>query len=867
MSANIAPISEPALTSATTDPNDDFKPLEAQDARRKRYRAQLIARQKDNEQKLSDFLLKLRTELRSEDQLPREQHAQDTDMMCRYVNGDQYGSYVAGVYQPPSLQDGDYAYTIPVIKGHVEQSFMQLLRTQVGYEFAPKNEGASSAKTLAKMCETIAVREKNRLMTRDAQMDEILNSILAGESYRCLIWGINPESPRTATRLEYNTETLQLPGHRECVTCGWEVPEGAKECPHCESTYIKDIPGATAKREVPAEKCVTLAENLLHIPHPLSVQPDLSAQKLKYSNFIIERDYLMKEVAEWRYQTVINPDDGIMPIEIRIRQEQERSSMQTDPIAGSSRSAGALGTTALQPIVREYIYVDVARYGSFYVSREETTPDGDKIPVGFLGDTYPNGMFYLVAGKTILKIKGINLNRRWTAVLYGKRAGSNRGAGMQSLMPLNDIVNDSFNLDYSLGMTGHPFTAVARKHVKQLPEANHLLFVDNLPPGGMDAVIRRFSGSSPSGFFAATSAKIDSVMQFIEGTFSLQGNVGGPGQKAANTATGVAQVSENASGRSIGPINQRISADADMMFQILENIKEYCTKEKSPEQYAELEKEFGTDMCAAFFKCNFKQTLNINIAANSDTPRSMALTNAKAMAFGQIAQAFAKANAPWAQEVLASIADTIDMPFSVGPGRVDRREAEFRLNKLAAIEERMAAKNPNYLADTEQAAKAMFNALAEICYPLMEPLESDAQGIFMQDHGSFMDVYKDALFSEEAKTWSPARKRVVIALWMQHYDAQIARQFEQADREKKIGEIINPPPPQPTDEEIAAKTDAEDERTVAAEALTRQADEAAKDADLQRKLDEKEHEAELSLATEQARQSLTPPNGGAQTNG
>jgi hypothetical protein len=219
--------------------------------------------------------------------------------------------------------------------------------------------------------------------------------------------------------------------------------------------------------------------------------------------------------------------------------------------------------------------------------------------------------------------------------------------------------------------------------------------------------------------------------------------------------------------------------------------------------------------------------------------------------------------------VLSSIADTIGLPFSIGPGRTDRREAEYRLNKLAAIEERIAKKNPNYLADVTAAAQAMFNALAEICAPLLEPLEKNQQGVFMQDHQSFMDVYKDALFSEEARTWTLPHKAVVELLWMQHYDAQIALQFEQAARQKQIADTISPPPPPPppppSPEEEAAQTDAEDQRAVAAEALTRHADEAQKDADMQRRMDEKEHDAELELSKEQARAALLPtppaPNG------
>src|SRR6185369_15818583 len=117
-----------------------------------------------------------------------------------------------------------------------------------------KNEGQASARSLAKMCETIGVREKNRLMTRDMQMDEIWNSILAGESYRCLIWGVNPECPRMATRLEYQNETIEVPGRRECVSCMETVEPGMKVCSKCGSDYIKDIPSAKALRSVPVEK-------------------------------------------------------------------------------------------------------------------------------------------------------------------------------------------------------------------------------------------------------------------------------------------------------------------------------------------------------------------------------------------------------------------------------------------------------------------------------------------------------------------------------------------------------------------------------------------------------------------------------------
>jgi hypothetical protein len=312
-----------------------------------------------------------------------------------------------------------------------------------------------------------------------------------------------------------------------------------------------------------------------------------------------------------------------------------------------------------------------------------------------------------------------------------------------------------------------------------------------------------------------------------------------------------------------GPIHQIIHADKEFMFQILDNIQEYCTEEKSPEQFRGLVKRFGPDITKYFFQCNFRQTVNINVAANSDTPRSLALTQAKAMAFGQIAAAFARTEVPWVEDMLASLADTLGIPFDIGPGRSDRREASYRLNKLAAIEERIKEKNAMMLADTAKAALLMFAALSEFCEPLMQP--DDPSAMFLQDHQAFMDVYKDALFSEEAKSWSDARRQVVVQMWMMHFQANEARDFKLAEKQRGVAETVAPPPAEPTPEDMAAQQDAEDERMVAGQMLEREADERAKDADSQRRMTEAEHQAELDMATTEAEQMAEPPPAPAAT--
>jgi len=844
------------------DANDTIKPLDSEDARKQRYRADLIDKQKESQQKLSDFLINLRNDLRVTDEDTRRKWLQDVDMMCRYCNGDQYGEYVDGVYRSASFNEGDYAYTLPVIAGHVEQAFMQMLRTEVQFEFAPKDESDPNAKLIAKMCEDLAIEEKSRLMDEEARMDEIMNTILAGVSYRCLVWGVNPDAPKMVDRMSYDDEEVETEGGRKCEACGYDVPPDEDACPHCGSTLITDVPGAKFNRSNPVTKQVALGENLLHIPNLLAVQRDLNASKLKHATFVIERDSLPLSDAEWRYQTRIQPDSGMQPLDIRFQEEQQRATMQTDAVIGSARSWADTYYRS-RPVTREFIYLDPVRYGAFYNGVEETTPDGDKCAIGLLGDTYPDGLFMLVVGNTIIKLKAVNFRRRWTEIFFGKRAGSSRGAGLQSMMPLNDIVNDSFNLDYSLGMAGHPFTAIARKYVKDLPEVNNVLFVDNIPPGGLDAVVKRFPGQTPTGFLGQTSQQIQAAMQFIGGTQTLTGNYGAPDNQVMSTATGVAASQENAAARMTGPIHQAIQADKEFMFQILDNLQEYCAADKSPEQFKALVKRFGPDVCAHFFKCNFRQTVNINVSKNTDVPRSMALTQAKAMAFGQIAQAFAKTEVPWAEDLLASLADTIGVPFDIGPGRTDRREAVYRLNKLAAIEDRIRDQNAGYLEDSPQSAQAMMQALEQFCAPLMT-LDQPST-CFLQDHDAFMDVYKDALFSEQAKTWSEARRMVVVNMWMMHFDAKAEQQFRFAAHQRELTQTMMPPqpemPPTPSPEEQQAMEDHQDQRMVAGELLKRHADEAAKDADHHRRMTEAEHKAELEQAQMQAQQMASTEPG------
>src|SRR5262249_38099686 len=149
-------------------------------------------------------------------------------------------------------------------------------------------------------------------------------------------------------------------------------------------------------------------------------------------------------------------------------------------------------------------------------------------------------------------------------VLYGKRPGTARGTGHQPGIPLQDIVDDTFNLDYAILMSSMPLRVAVRKYIQEFPGPENFLFLDGLPNNmPISNAVTQYPAQTPSGMAGATSERIEGAMQFILGTFSVGGPVGAPDQRAMGTATGVAAAQETAAGRMEPPTNQRIAADKE----------------------------------------------------------------------------------------------------------------------------------------------------------------------------------------------------------------------------------------------------------------------------------------------------------------
>lgn len=871
--------------STSTVRAEDRDRIETSEERREHYRKSLVTRQQGRKVRLKPMLLWKKQHFRQLDAHARRRHLQKIDELFHCFDGDMYVEYNEAGHLERLDSDGDFRYVVPVMNGHIGEAFMQLLRVNPEWVFTAKDNSDDNMNRLARMCEQLGPEELDRLMREDERQTETLNSILTGDSHREIDWAVHPKSPKKAKRIEQKRVEVEVPGRRECLNCQSDVPEGAETCGACGVTGIRDIPAGVSYKFESAETEVSLGENVLRIPHPMAAQSDLSVSKFEDSTFLIVHETLYRHTASWLYQTLIDNSAEGFSEEAQARFNADRSLALTDYYVGNRRARARDDGNRVE---RERHFWDVSEYGQMYCEVEEQLPNPvpdpfnpgkmtDKIPAGtILGDFFPAGLHVTYLGDTVVHSWPVDKTRRWIKITYGKRPGSSTGQGARLIALLNDIVNDDFNLVHAVKHTSaRPFTVVAGQSVKLLPESRHFLRIDRLPPGVSDirGAIAQYPGQAVAGM-DSTNVSIQQAMQFIMGTYTL-GPGGAPdAQGFGGTATEVTARVEQASGRQIGPIGQRIAADRETILICLENIRDYS----SPEQRKELEKRFGPDITELFFTCDFRRDLNLAVKPNTDIPRSLAMTQAGRLAFAQAAANIIPIaqQAPWAMEFLEGLADAYGFPLSLGPGRSDRREAERRLNKLNAIEERLEQKSPGLVkANPLEAAQKMYAALVDIC-PMVAPEEDDLEDVprvFLLDHQTFMDAYKDELLGEKAAGYSRARKLVIIKLWEDHFFAQLGQKEELARVQQQLQAMLNPQPAQPSPEEMQAAQDGQDARTLTQAAIEQEAEEesrdnemarseTAKESDHRRALEFESHRAANAAELERVRAEGRPPAAG-----
>lgn len=831
--------------------------------KRNKYQQEVIERQKGKTVSVQSFARSLFDNMRVLDQHARQKINRTDGEMFRYYDGEMYGEYdeQTGAWKESTKTRGDIAYSLPLMKAHVDSAQMILLRTHIQYEHKPFQDNSDEQINIARLTEKYVEKKWKSLFTDEHAQNESLYTLLTGKSFRFFDFAINADNPKTKKISYPDLLEKPVPGRSECAACKISLPETAPNCPQCGSDELVRKPASKTVTTELKTKEVPVPEAILSIPNPISIQYDLSAPSIDKSSFVIWRDLLPRKKAEYHHKIKFTQPTKTTTDQ-NITYDMARFSLQQDGSSGGWKSTESHIGSETDLVSRERGFFAPEHYAEILITVNSPLPNPVKTAAGetitvvkagsVLGNLFPKGLFLNVINGEMVSIRHTKTNSHWNMVRYGLRPNATAGSGLQHLKPLADIINDSFNFQYAIAQThANPRILILKKYLKKLPGFNRVFAIDKLPDNkNLSDLIHVVEGSKANSVVDYIIDKMQGLMQFIAGTFSQ--NSGVPDARM-NTATGVAAMQENIANRILPAVQLRKVADIDSRYKLLEYLQEY----RPEDELEELRDECGADTVENFLNCNVRRTVLIAAKEGTDVPQSDAVRINNMQTFANLSASVK--DTPFAAEFLPAAAESLHLPMSIGYGQEAKRQAQRR---LAVLKSRAKIEWKQFENENLQESGAdIMRTGAALAHQVILENEFEMSQIYPEalilevENDVFLETYRDFFFSDAAANTNPVLRCAVAEMMHVHKDRTLRKPILEAQIAEKIkSEATAGIVPTPEEEESAMidrETLAKQE-ALAEEALRYKVDENAKDADSERRMLEREHGAAMNILEKQA---------------
>lgn len=808
--------------------------MESISYRRKEYAEQKSIEQKSAALDFNRFVIQTFDDFRTIDAQARREMAASAGEMLRNYDGDSYGEYDQhGNWKVSSKREGEVAYSLPLLKAHIDSAQMIDLRTILAFDYKPSNENSLEQMAIARLLEKYAEKKWKQIWNNEKFQTESLWRLLTGSSIRSFDYKIDPKNPK-----KKKVPSVQLV---EAVT----------------ATGKKILKSSAVLKEV------DVPQLMLRIDNPLQLQSDLNAESPNESTYWIYRDLVARRKAEFFYKIKFPQTANITP-EQKIAYDAQRFGVQANGNLGSSTSAKtSVNVSWSEMCSREVGYFDLEIYGDTMINIETELPNPVKTKTGrvitsipantILGDLFDKGLILTVINEVLVNIRHTSKKNYKDCIRYGIRPASPNGSGLKHIKPLAEIVNDSFNFQYSIAQSqANPITLIWRKYLKKIPGFTKAYFVDNLPDNqSLSNLIHVQKGEAANGIVDFIIEKIQGLMQFVAGTFSQ--NSATPDARM-NTATGVAAMTENVNNRILPAIQLRVTADVEARYKIGEFLQEF----RDEDELAELADECGQDTVDLFLKCNLRSSVMITVKSGSDQPKSDLMTVNNLTTFANLANSVKDTD--FATDFLPSAADALKLPMSIGYGHEAKRQAERR---LAMIKEGTKAAAKKASEDQQYAALPPNEIAQEIVSEVLRVCEGELAQIYPEvlilhvENDVFLETYKDWMLSDAAQNANMVLKLAVAQMMTVHQGRILEAPILKAKMADEIEKRANPQPdPAQLAEDAKLQHQDEVDEQIGQEVLARAADEESKDMDSERKMREREHQTEQSVKEKAAEAAL-----------
>lgn len=585
------------------------------------------------------------------------------------------GEVSNGRWQDTTPQGSNNVYfTVPLLTAHVDSHTTFYTRVRPKYIAKPFVKTHLNSR-LAEMCEEVGNNELGRMLKPSLLQHEAQNIALATVSYRQIVMDYQPHSP---TVMEQKEDTLDEPVEKMmCNGCQEEFesePGSEPQCPNegCMSDDISSLGTGSKQTIVKTQIPVRLQRPTIRVPNPVSVQDDFSAATFNDSRFIITRRKISRKEAEYYYQ--IDLSDGF---DNSSEEAQAQYRMERETVGPQQPGRSTFSFPDYQKIQNEQVeevrmWLSPCEYGLYFV-------DG-----ALLQTKYPTGMFIHIAGNKLVEERPSDKSIEWIRVQQGVRPVSNKGMGMSHLADLNDAINNSISLDYSILRThGFPIRLLRGKWLSMLPQANQTLVMDKIPEDrNLAEAIHTEQPSNTSGLLGIITQKFQGFMQYVGGSLNPMG-MPTDMKDMMGSATGASAIQEMMSDRMGLSIQMRVEADIETMYAILTLLQ----RDKLNRQYF-LDGGYDESVVNAFFKTDFRSMFYLEPAKGTDEPRMDSVNTFKVQSFASLTASLTglrQFDQDTFYDIVAALGDTLNIDVSVGAGRSERNLADNRISRIIEL--------------------------------------------------------------------------------------------------------------------------------------------------------------------------------------
>lgn len=823
------------------------------------------------------------------DKTDRERATNQMAKCVAYFDGRQDGQVVGGEWRDNELMPGeliakDNQYFIQLNKLH-----MEMCRSNIELEVDPVDEASSEMKEASKFLQWRLNVNRERCLDEDFIQAENYSLLLKTVAYRVVSFDPKGTSEGKISK----PKIKELPGQEKrimvCRTCGRPQasqsprPAIAERTGQAEAQQAQDVAndeigmmsaeaakcdycGDTESRELVQKGSGGInleyeEEAAGHVvtrrPDSSMVQLSMSARDIPSSLFVRWHLVLMRCQWEAMFPDKKIPSSGEDSKEASYAQAaQGRPSNQTWS-DWESTSAETNGGSQFEKIGGDIVWLDPAIYADYKNKEDERLPDGQTLPKGVpLGQMYQHGCCVVRIGKTIMSYVGACKDKQWSMTVYGKREHALYGSGTNSLIPVQDNIND----ELSFIKANNLYNAAGREFIRegvlendQLPALQKVGIVssefqgekivggayDRSAPGGLD--------QSVYGFLEAQRGSL----QEHAGTSSLSA-IGAADLKALGTATGVEASRDQAVARMVPNLKLKAGVlEREWGYQVAElehdNYPPELFLKRAGKGNEKGEVRFTEQGVKAFFQCqDVRASFRIKPVEGSWMPNTPQQQRANATGFAEVASKIAN------PEIVSDLAEKFGMSMDLDEFGAARKVASLRVREYARVAGIIESQMP---ASPELALVVLQQV------PLWAQINPE-----MDNHPGFMDAYEDWFMSDEGlnagdllrmsieKAHEIHRNKGLVYQGQQQNAAQIAMQAPQQAIQEQLAN-------QQKEQQGAEMAQAEQQgkQDMVQQALGQQMiKESDREHASQVKMNEAEHKAALDAAGREHQAALKP---------